>query len=421
MCGVQYVLTYSYLSIVASTFRFFATCIFSSLFFIDLYSRLTMTSYGNERKDVDDLSRKELQQILKEWKLPASGSNAALRTRYSLAKESRSSALRPESSGFSTPTKQPPSAAKCSCPGLTTPPSSNSAFYTPPNNRSAIPAYSAPSSFQMARKKPSPQKEKRLKRFRNTCSTSTQQRIDRAKSQCMYLVRCGTIQDDFQCDFVVLGSTGNVYDVKVGPIPNCTCPDHQKGNLCKHILFVLLKVMALDAHSHLIYQAAWTSTELQSMFAQMKARFANVSGAVIANQQVQETFSKLSQGIDVEDTTKSGVARKAVTDDDCGICLEAMVAKSESLTYCRANCGANFHKTCLDLWLVQEQRNPTCPFCRGVWQDETAAAPCKKFSSEGFTNLGKLQGQSPVRDTSTYSEYHSSGWFQSPRRKRGRR
>jgi hypothetical protein len=362
------------------------------------------------------LSRKELQQILKEWKLPASGSNAMLRSRYSLAKDSRSSAPRPESSGFSTPTKQPPPVAKSSCPvALTTPPSSiNLAFCTPPNNISAIPAAcSPPASFQLARKKPPPKTEKRLKRFRIACSSSTRQRIDRAKTQRMYLVRCGTIQDDLQCDFVVLGSTGNVYDVKVGPIPNCTCPDHQKGNLCKHILFVLLKVMALDPHSQLIYQAAWTPSELQAMFTLMKTRFANVSGAVIANQQVQDTFSKLSQGLDVEDTTNNGVARKAVTDDDCGICFEAMT-KSQTLTYCRAKCGANFHKSCIEPWLAQNRSNPTCPMCREVWQSETAS---KKFSSEGFTNLGKLQGQAPARDSSTY---HSSSWFQSPNKKRRR-
>lgn len=375
----------------------------STLLLFDLYSRLTMTSYGNEWKDGDDLSRKELQQILKEWKLPASGSNAALKSRYSLAIESRSSAPLPESSGFSTPSKRPPPAAKYS-----TPRSSNSAlFYTPPNNRSAIPAFSPPPSFQLARKKPAPKKEKRLKRFRNTCSTGTQQRIDRAKTQRMYLVRCGTMQDDFQCDFVVLGSTGNVYDVDIGPIPNCTCPDHQKGNLCKHILFVLLKVMALDAHSHLIYQAAWTPSELHSMFAQMKARFANVSGAVIANRQVQETFAKLSQGLDAEDT-KSGVARKAVTEDDCGICFDIMT-KSQTLSYCRGTCGANFHKACIDPWLAQTQPQPTCPMCREAWQGQTP--------SKGFTNLGKLQGQSPVRDTSTYN---SSSWFQSPSNKRRR-
>jgi len=46
--------------------------------------------------------------------------------------------------------------------------------------------------------------------------------------------------------FVILSLTGNVYMVKVSHhIPSCTCPDHTHGHLCKHILFVLLKVMRL--------------------------------------------------------------------------------------------------------------------------------------------------------------------------------
>lgn len=36
--------------------------------------------------------------------------------------------------------------------------------------------------------------------------------------------------------FSVLGATGNVYTVEIGRHPHCTCPDHMKGNICKHIL-----------------------------------------------------------------------------------------------------------------------------------------------------------------------------------------
>lgn len=34
------------------------------------------------------------------------------------------------------------------------------------------------------------------------------------------------------------GSTGNIYHVTIGKVPNCTCPDNQKGNQCKHIVYV---------------------------------------------------------------------------------------------------------------------------------------------------------------------------------------
>ena len=34
------------------------------------------------------------------------------------------------------------------------------------------------------------------------------------------------------------GTTGNIYTITVGLVPSCTCPDHQKGNQCKHVVYV---------------------------------------------------------------------------------------------------------------------------------------------------------------------------------------
>ena len=86
--------------------------------------------------------------------------------------------------------------------------------------------------------------EKRAARFRSSCPAGVEDRISRAISQRMYLVH----QNDMSSPgslcrkYAVLGSTGNVYDVTIGQKPNCTCPDCAKGNLCKHIIFVMIKV-----------------------------------------------------------------------------------------------------------------------------------------------------------------------------------
>ena len=215
-----------------------------------------------------------------------------------------------------------------------------------------------------------------------------------------------------ECEFVVMGSTGNIYNVKIGKIASCTCPDHAKGHgLCKHILFVLLKVMAIDPQSPLIYQAAWLSSELQEMFSQMERRYRQVSGAVLANASVRETYAKMESGQAAalgEDVNK--VARKTVgEDDDCPICFDSL--GGGATTYCRARCGANFHQVCIKHWLQQNRQKPTCPMCREPWDDGNKNIPKK----EGYDNLGKLQGQSPTRDYSTYSE-----WFQSPYKRRRR-
>jgi hypothetical protein len=348
-------------------------------------------------KDLDQLTRKELQQALKQCDAVATGTNTALRARYSIemAKQQQRTAapypdVKPAAAAAAKMSSSPAAVGK----------------KTPPKKK-------------VKAQKP----EKRLKRYRGSCPISVQERIDRAKTQRLFLIKRGdvTAPPRLSCNFVVLGSTGNVYTVTIETLPNCSCPDHAKGNLCKHILFVLIKVMGLETQSPLIYQASWITTELEAMFEQMKVRFGQVSGAVLANDQVRATFAKLETGQDMSDdddgvTGKKmdGVARRLFDDEeDCPICFDAMTEK-DATTFCRQRCGANFHQECIRHWLQQKDqpKDQLCPMCRAPWEQEKQAASTKK-TAEGFTNLGRIQGQSPDRDTSTYSS-----WFQSPSKRR---
>eukprot|EP00879_Flechtneria_rotunda_P028992 GHRR01031243.1.p1 GENE.GHRR01031243.1~~GHRR01031243.1.p1 ORF type:complete len:247 (+),score=58.84 GHRR01031243.1:121-861(+) len=63
-------------------------------------------------------------------------------------------------------------------------------------------------------------------------------------------------------EFAVLGATGNVYTVTTSRHPHCTCPDHAKGNLCKHILFVMLRVLKLATDNPLVWQKALLTNEV---------------------------------------------------------------------------------------------------------------------------------------------------------------
>ena len=69
-------------------------------------------------------------------------------------------------------------------------------------------------------------------------------RIARALNQRLYLIE--QEEEDSGRKYAVLGSTGNVYTVKVGPLVSCDCPDAAKGNVCKHQLFVMLKVLRAE-------------------------------------------------------------------------------------------------------------------------------------------------------------------------------
>ena len=55
-----------------------------------------------------------------------------------------------------------------------------------------------------------------------------------------------------------------MYDVTVSRHPRCSCPDNLKGNLCKHILFVMIRVLGLAEDNFLIWQRALLSTEVGS-------------------------------------------------------------------------------------------------------------------------------------------------------------
>jgi RING-finger-containing ubiquitin ligase len=39
----------------------------------------------------------------------------------------------------------------------------------------------------------------------------------------------------------------------------------------------------------------------------------------------------------------------------------------EELVWCRARCGVNFHKQCIDQWLETDHAS-TCPTCRSNWK-----------------------------------------------------
>jgi hypothetical protein len=200
---------------------------------------LQTTSYKQTMSSslVENLSRKELQQQLKVWKALATGTTVAMRERYTQELAKRSTAY----------------------------PSMRRTAPSTPDLASSPIAARRPHSHNKNKTKP----EKRLRRFRSSCPQPIRERIHRAATQRMYLVKKGQVDaNTLTCSFVVLGSTGNVYNVEIGKTAKCNCPDHLrcKASLCKHIAFCLLKVLGLPTDSYLVYQAAWMSSELQEMY-----------------------------------------------------------------------------------------------------------------------------------------------------------
>jgi hypothetical protein len=69
-------------------------------------------------------------------------------------------------------------------------------------------------------------------------------------------------------------------------------PDYAKGHLCKHIIFVLHRVLKVSRNSPLIYQQALLTNELNEIFT--KADSQNNDTSILAEQPVRKTKIYLS-------------------------------------------------------------------------------------------------------------------------------
>lgn len=99
---------------------------------------------------------------------------------------------------------------------------------------------SARSAKRTPRSEKKSPEEKRLRRHRPSCPQAFHEVYQRATAQRFYVLeryRVGTPE----CPEEVVeltGSTGNIYQVHVARKPRCTCPHAEKGNQCKHMVYV---------------------------------------------------------------------------------------------------------------------------------------------------------------------------------------
>jgi hypothetical protein len=190
------------------------------------------------------------------------------------------------------------------------------------------------------------------------------------------------------------GSTGNIYTVVVARQPSCDCPHARAGNQCKHVLYVMSRV--LRARFEYTYQLALLSSELRDIFANAPDPTAG-GGAGAAGAEARGN-------------------RKPI-EGDCPICFGELEASGgESVVWCRAACGQNIHKECFEMWAATKRQQGagataasevTCPYCRSVWQgDEDMVKKIKmtgKVGAEGYVNVADQLGISTMRGGSLLS------------------
>ncbi|KAL3437740.1 hypothetical protein BDV09DRAFT_149467 [Aspergillus tetrazonus] len=247
-------------------------------------------------------------------------------------------------------------------------------------------------------------RERRLRRFRHSPPVSYQQRLERAVTQRMFVVGQTVSGTDEvpELNFDIVGTTGNIYQTTVGKVPTCNCPDARKGNQCKHICYVLVKV--LKAPSHLQYQLAFLSSELREIYENSPLR--NVKDKA-------------------EDHDTDG-KRKPV-EGDCPICFMEFEPDKEDIVWCRAACGNNIHKACFQKWAASSNNQGVrCVYCRSPWQNQDTDGKVDvtleqlvaqgRVGEDGYINVASQMGLSGERDSSTYYQRwvhrrsYYSGW-----------
>ncbi|KAG9258218.1 SWIM zinc finger protein [Emericellopsis atlantica] len=258
-------------------------------------------------------------------------------------------------------------------------------------------------------KKRKKDEEKRPGRFRPQPPQSFYDIYDRAIAQRFFVLsRARTGSEEYPAEMVELtGSTGNIYTVIIDNRPTCTCPHASKGKQCKHILFVMKKV--LNAPFNLVYQLGLLNSELHAILA---------GAPPIEDPEVEQE--------------QQSDKRKPI-DGDCPICFSELEEKGEAIVWCRAACGQNIHKQCFDTWARTKggSGKVTCPMCRSQWEGPDVRGlnkirRDKGIESEGYINVADQLGISRERDNSSYSEwlgrprYGGGGWSRGGRDRNGR-
>lgn len=184
--------------------------------------------------------------------------------------------------------------------------------------------------------------------------------------------------------FSISGSTNNIYNVKI--MKNytnnhiyCNCPDAKKwaniyGVVCKHILFIIYKVIKLFKINN---NDITTLNEDSDTFLENKS----------LNKDQIEIISIIIEMIDMGDTNEftkkeyidryesiknnsakgkgdNSIVPRENCDIHCSICYDDFgvdtITNKKIVSQCVV-CKTIFHKTCLTKWF---NYNKTCPFCR---------------------------------------------------------
>lgn len=249
-----------------------------------------------------------------------------------------------------------------------------------------------------------PPEERRPTRFVEKPSARVKERIDRAFAHRLYLLAQGDVEEGQEGVWVdVLGSTGNVYRVTLsGEGSDCKCPDFAKSTgVCKHILFVMLRVLRLDRTDQRVWQTSLTLSELRPLLTRFRegTRLGSVSASDAVMRGYQEAYS---QG-------ESECPSQRPLPAECPICFDEIASPQGQADVCAVAtcrcCAHHFHVDCQRRWAESSRGDNKCPLCRNPWQRPVASSPHSKDTSTVVNLAAYSEERTPALEE-LYPETH---------------
>ena len=201
-------------------------------------------------------------------------------------------------------------------------------------------------------------------------------RIERCYTDNIYLIESLQPEEDYpyERNYLIMGNSGNTYTVTISNMPSCTCPDYTtRGNRCKHIYFVLIRIMNIYNYT----DEEYSDEELAQMFLNIPDIAKNL----------------MYQGEKPEEQKE--VKQKFEKDDVCPICLDPL-ENGKELDYCKYSCGQTIHKKCFSMW--EKSKGGICVFCRGKWYSSFPSKP--KPVSMHPIDPNQIEEKEDVKDNS---------------------
>ncbi len=251
-----------------------------------------------------------------------------------------------------------------------------------------------PKKISMAQRQRDKLEQLRKDRHFRRLDDDTLKRIMKVSLERMFLIHRFRSQGYMREEFHVSGSGGNVYNVVLDRQVSCSCMDFSlRRKVCKHLLFVYIKVLRLKGHLPVYTQVRLSADEVAQVFDEA---LENPVAQALAKPELRKawetavgyvaTEDELASGSGANDESNVPAGKRLLPEegDVCGVCYEDLEPGStEGLEFCLESCGRPIHSDCLETWFKTRGFDHTCIWCRAKWHDSTPNAD-KKPSGYGI-------------------------------------